>query len=250
MKKKSLIITLIMILIICVLVNSASALSLTATMTPSSTTVPESTEFTVTIKVSNIDAGQNGINSLQGYLKYDTAVFETISATSIEKLNTWTPEYNAETGKIVLYTTIFVKDADEVLQITFKTKSGVNGKSGSIKLSNIIASNSESEISAADISTTITVGTAPAVGNTNTPKNPITINANTNVVNTPSVISPNVNTKNTNNTNTNVVPVGNTTPEEDIPYTGAGDVAMRAIFVVLVVAAISYFKYESMKDVK
>ena len=250
MKKKSLIITLIMILIICVLVNSASALSLTATMTPSSTTVPESTEFTVTIKVSNIDAGQNGINSLQGYLKYDTAVFETISATSIEKLNTWTPEYNAETGKIVLYTTIFVKDADEVLQITFKTKSGVNGKSGSIKLSNTIASNSESEISAADISTTITVGTAPAVGNTNTPKNPITINANTNVVNTPSVISPNVNTKNTNNTNTNVVPVGNTTPEEDIPYTGAGDVAMRAIFVVLVVAAISYFKYESMKDVK
>ena len=206
MKKKSLIITLIMILIICVLVNSASALSLTATMTPSSTTVPESTEFTVTIKVSNIDAGQNGINSLQGYLKYDTAVFET--------------------------------------------KSGVNGKSGSIKLSNIIASNSESEISAADISTTITVGTAPAAGNTNTPKNPITINANTNVVNTPSVISPNVNTKNTNNTNTNVVPVGNTTPEEDIPYTGAGDVAMRAIFVVLVVAAISYFKYESMKDVK
>ena len=218
MKKKSLIITLIMILIICVLVNSASALSLTATMTPSSTTVPESTEFTVTIKVSNIDAGQNGINSLQGYLKYDTAVFETISATSIEKLNTWTPEYNAETGKIVLYTTTFVKDADEVLQITFKTKSGVNGKSGSIKLSNIIASNSESEISAADISKTITVGTAPAAGNTNTPKNPITINANTNVVNKPSVISPNVNTK---NTNTNVVPVGNTTPEEDIPYTGA-----------------------------
>lgn len=247
MKKKSLIITLIMILIICVLVNSASALSLTATMTPSSTTVPESTEFTVTIKVSNIDAGQNGINSLQGYLKYDTAVFETISATSIEKLNTWTPEYNAETGKIVLYTTTFVKDADEVLQITFKTKSGVNGKSGSIKLSNIIASNSESEISAADISTTITVGTAPVAGNTNTPKNPITINANTNVVNKPSVISPNVNTK---NTNTNVVPVGNTTPEEDIPYTGAEDVAMRAIFVVLVVAAISYFKYESMKDVK
>ena len=75
MKKKSLIITLIMILIICVLVNSASALSLTATMTPSSTTVPESTEFTVTIKVSNIDAGQNGINSLQGYLKYCCIVF-------------------------------------------------------------------------------------------------------------------------------------------------------------------------------
>lgn len=46
---------------------SASALSFTATMTPSATTVAEATEFTVTVKVSNLDVGTNGINSLKGY---------------------------------------------------------------------------------------------------------------------------------------------------------------------------------------
>ena len=46
----------------------ANALSFTASMTPSSTTVPESTEFTVSVKVANLDVGANGINSLSnGY---------------------------------------------------------------------------------------------------------------------------------------------------------------------------------------
>lgn len=249
MKKKSLVITLIIVLVICSLINSVSALSFTATMTPSSTTVPESTEFTITVKVSNIDAGANGINSLAGYLKYDTAVFETVSSTSIDQLNSWQPSYNSENGKLTLVKSSFVKEEEEVFQITFKTKSGVTGKSGAISFSNIVASNSEGDISAADISTTITVGTAGANTNTNTnsAQNPLTINVNTNTnrnTNT-NVVNPTVNNQ---GNNTNQVPTN--TADEEMPYTGAEDVAMRAIFVVLVVAAVSYFKYESMKDVK
>ena len=247
MRKKSLVITLIMVLVICGLVNSVSALSFSTTMTPSSTTVPEATEFTVTVKVSAIDAGTNGINSLAGYLKYDTDVFETIGETAIEGLNSWQPSYNSENGKITLVKNQFVKTDEEILQITFKTKTGVTGETGAISFSNIVASNSESNISARDISTTITVGTASANANTNTYSNGIqnpavTINPNRNT-NT-NVVSPTVNNQN----NTNQVPTN--TAEEEMPYTGAEDVAMRAIFVVLVVAAVSYFKYESMKDVK
>ena len=44
----------------------------------------------------------NGINSLAGYLKYDTDVFETIGETAIEGLNSWQPSYNSENGKITL----------------------------------------------------------------------------------------------------------------------------------------------------
>ena len=247
MRKKSLVITLIMILVICSLVNSVSALSFSTTMTPSSTTVPEATEFTVTVKVSAIDAGTNGINSLAGYLKYDTDVFETIGETAIEGLNSWQQSYNSENGKITLVKNQFVKTDEEIMQITFKTKTGVTGETGAISFSNIVASNSESNISARDISTTITVGTASANANTNIYSNRIqnpavTINPNRNT-NT-NVVSPTVNNQN----NTNQVPTN--TVEEEMPYTGAEDVAMRAIFVVLVVAAVSYFKYESMKDVK
>ena len=79
MKKKILKITTIMIMFTLVYVSIVNALSFTATITPSSTTVAESTEFTVKIKVSNLDVGTNGINSLSGYLKYDKDVFETIT---------------------------------------------------------------------------------------------------------------------------------------------------------------------------
>ena len=51
-----------------------------------------------------------------------------------------------------------------------------------------------------------------------------------------------------NNTNTNTNTRKNTVYEDDIPYTGASDNIMVAIFVVLVIAGISYFKYESIKE--
>jgi hypothetical protein len=232
-------------------------------MTPSSTTVPESTEFTIVIKVSNLDVGSNGINSLNGYLKYDSKIFETISDSSLEGLNGWTTSYNADNGKIILVKNSFVKSDQEVLQITFKTKSDVSGQSGAISFSNIVASNSESDISASDISTTITIGTnTGASTNTNT-----NITGNTQTI-TPTVINPtnslaNATNTNTNSesTNTNSIVNGiayrnanttqtNSTSDDEMPYTGVEDVALRAIFVVLVIAAISYFKYESMKDVK
>jgi hypothetical protein len=261
MKRKSIVITLIIALIIGILTTSSSALSFTATMTPSSTTVPESTEFTIVIKVSNLDVGSNGINSLNGYLKYDSKIFETISDSSLEGLNGWTTSYNADNGKIILVKNSFVKSDQEVLQITFKTKSDVSGQSGAISFSNIVASNSESDISASDISTTITVGTntVPSTNtNTNTSGNTQVItptvinptnslanaaNTNTETSNTSPIVNGSVN-NNTNNTKTNSV------SSDEMPYTGVEDVALRAIFVVLVIAAISYFKYESMKDVK
>ena len=63
---------LIMIMLLVIAVSTdAQAASFTATMTPSKKVVPESTEFTVEIKVSNLDVGANGINSLSGHLKYD-----------------------------------------------------------------------------------------------------------------------------------------------------------------------------------
>lgn len=264
MKKKCLIITLVMILVVCSLVSVVNASSLSVSMTPSSTAVKEATEFTVTIKISNIDAGQNGINSITSYLKYDTSVFETISESSMDDLNSWQHEFNSDTGKLIIFKTSFVKTEEEIFQITFKTKSGVTGKTGQISLSNILASNSESPISAPDIATTITVGDVP-LANTNTNQNKT--NTNTNVANPALTLNVNANKNKTNNTNiANVpvngtvnsnkignntnVPVNNGTSNNNIPYTGTEDVAMRAIFVVLVIAAISYFKYESMKDVK
>lgn len=256
MKKKVFSIILIITLIVFAMTTAASALSFTATMTPSATTVAEASEFAVKIRVSNLDVGTNGINSLSGYLKYDTEVFETISESSIEGLNGWTAKFDASTGKIELTKTSFVTSAQEVLNIAFKTKSDVSGKSGTISYSNIVASNSESDISATDISTSITVGTTDSNANTtNTSTNIIAIPSNTssgsnttnNTANTANVTT-NVTANNTtNNTVSSYVnTMTNTTSEEDMPETGVDDTILKLIFVVIAVAIVFYIKIEKL----
>lgn len=261
MKRKVLLIALVIALVVALLINTVSAASFIATMTASKTTVAESTEFTVTVKVSNIDAGTNGINSISGIFSYDTKIFESITSSSISGLNGWQPSYFPDTGKIVLLKTSFTKNDEDVLQVTLKTKASTSGKSGVVSFKSVTAANSDTDIQASDISTTITVGNAstsqgegsssgtntqaPQQINTNVAKPttntaPVTNNtvANTNIAN--NVVTPSVN----NAPNNNVV----VQRESDIPYTGTSDNIMRAIFVVLVIAGISYFKYESIKE--
>ena len=254
MKEKILKISVLVIMLCLVFSNIVNALGFVATMTPSSTTVAEATEFTVKVKVSNLDVGTNGINSLTGYLKYDKQIFENISESSIEGLNNWAPQFNADNGKITLTKNSFVKADEDVFQITFKTLSGVNGKSGTISYQNIDASNSEDVIRATDISTTITIGTAPAQP-TNTQRNtsntgPIVINPTNKAANntqTPAVTNTPVNSVlPTNNTarNSTYVNTANTTSGDDIPYTGVEDTLMYVIIVALAISLVFYIKFE------
>ena len=253
MKRKFFIIALVIALVIGLLINTVNASSIVTTMTASKTTVAESNEFTVTIKVSNIDAGTNGINSISGIFSYDTKVFETITSSSLSSLNGWTPNYFPDTGKILLIKTTFTKDDEDVLLITLKTKANTAGKSGVISFKNIEASDSENRIESSDISTTITVGnsgTSQSEGNSSTPQiitsntgNTSNTNTNTNIASnivTPSTVN---NVQNTDNNNVVV-----STTQSDIPYTGVSNNIMKAIFVVLVIAGIFYFKYESIKE--
>lgn len=270
--KKKLFSIILMIVIVALMAIPASALSFTATMTPSATTVQESTEFTITVKVSNLDVGTNGINLLSGYLKYDTEVFETISESSIEGLNSWSANFDATTGKISLTKNTFVTSTQEVFQITLKTKTGINGKSGTISYSNIIASNSESDISATDISTSIKIGSTEEGGEEETPANNtvsnatvnntvtiapnITANNVSNKVNTINAVTNNsvsLSTNNTANNSTNntvssyVNTMTNTTVDsETMPNTGVNDTILYLIFIVIAIAIVFYIKIEKL----
>lgn len=287
MKSNVLKISIIAIMLVLVYTTVVSAFSFTPSMTPSSTTVPEATEFTIEVKVSNLDVGDNGINTMSGVLEYDDTIFEKISTSSIEGLNSWNPTYNAETGKVTLTKLEFVKQEEKVFQVTFKTKADVSGKSGEIKLVDIMAANNSSEINAQDISTTITVGqTSSNYGNTTNTNSaqipPITpgdgnqnTNNNTNnptVTVTPGTTNTNKNTNTNTNTNTNKAANTNTNKAantnnnslssyvngynqnsagEDIPYTGVEDTIMYLMIAVMLVAIVSYVKFERVnKEIK
>ena len=258
---------LIMIMLLVIAVSTvAQAASFTATMTPSSTTVAPETEFTVTVKISNLDVGNNGINSLSGYLTYDDSVFETINESSIEGVNDWKPTFSSDNGRITLLKTQFVNSEEAVFQITFKTKSETDLKkktSGIIKLSQVVASNSQDDITASDISTTITISTATANETTNTATNSLVLKTNTTTKNTTIKNTTTNNTVKNTVTNTTGNAVGaavnttknttvyNTVGEEDIPYTGVEDTIVYVLFVAIAMALVFYIKFEKInKDIR
>ena len=256
MKKKILKITTIMIMFTLVYVSIVNALSFTATITPSSTTVAESTEFTVKIKVSNLDVGTNGINSLSGYLKYDKDVFETITDSSIDGLNGWSPAYSADSEKVTVTKPTFVESEEEVFQVTLKTKTGVSGKTGKIEFTNIVASNTDAEIQAQNVSTEITVGNVSENVLNTTGNNTIGLS---NVINNTANKTNTIITNNTTNTNTNKTTnntsaissvVNNTTPNE-ITYAGAEDSIIYIMGAIIVLALVFYIKFEKVnKEIK
>lgn len=255
MKSKIVSIVIMILLIVCLVSVSVDAVSFTATMTPSATTVKEATEFTITVKVSNLDVGTNGINSLKGNLKYDTKIFETISESSIEGLNSWSAKFDEASGEISLTKNTFVTSTQEVFQIIFKTKSGVSGKSGTISYTNIVASNSETSIPATDISTSITVGneTNNNTTNTNSVANKIvTINPTTNNTANNSVTNNTTNTNNTNNSISSYVnTMTNTQSQDNIPKTGVNDTILAVLFIVIAIAVAFYIKIEKLnKEMK
>lgn len=252
MKKRLNCILLVFILIFSLLtvVSNAADLSFTTTMTPSKTSVTEATEVNVTVKVSNLNVGTNGINTFSANLSYDTDVFETLTDSSVEGLNNWSSTYSASSGKILLSKNSFVNSDEEIMQITLKTKSGVTaGTQGTVSLSGIQASNSESKIDSTNVSTTITVGTSstgtvkinPTTNNTNATNNtnsvPANNTTNTNVVNNTNMV----------NTNTNIANKATT----NIPYTGPSeDAFIKIILGVVLVALAIYIKIRKMDEIK
>ena len=273
MEKRVLKVFIMVAVLVIAITTVVQAASFTASMTPSSTAVAPETEFTVTVKISNLDVGSNGINALSGFLKYDDDVFEVINSSSIEGINEWKPSFSSENGKITLTKTQFVKTEEEIFQITFKTRDAEklgNKKSGTITFTSVVASNSEKDITASDVSTTINIAEAKdnTTNATNNTANSLVIKSNTISSNTTNKTANNTTNNATTNKTNNVVnnTVGSTinttnnntvsnyttnTVEEDIPYTGVEDTVKYLMFAVIAVALVFYVKFEKInRDIK
>ncbi len=253
MKKMLLKVTIIALLLVILYSTIVNALSFTVAMTPSSSNVNPSTEFTVVIKVANLDVGTNGINTLSGTLNYDEDVFETINDSSIDGENGWSCSYNSENKKITLTKVPFVKREENVFRVTFKTREDVApGTTGKIEFVGVVAGNSENEITGSDISTTITVGgtdvpIANEGNNTNTAGNLIIRPTNNTAPINPANNIANTNKANT-NTNTNTYVPGylnqDNSTNENMPYTGIEDTLIYFIGAAIILAIVFYIKFE------
>ena len=264
MKKKFLILSLIMMLIITLLSVTATAAtySFTVSMTANNSRVTAGSEVLITVKLSNLNVGENGINSFSAYLSYDTNVFETLTDSSVDGISGWVPNYTTGTGKVSLYRPTFLKTDEEIMQISLKTKAGLtDGTQGEVKLSTIIVSNSTDEIMASPVSTSITIGSATQVDPVQTQNQTITpIPANVQIQ--PANLTP-VPTNNTvapaNNTVPTPTPANNTTiptqnqirvaneSGKDMPYAGTESEDLAKIIIgVILIGLVLYIKIQRM----
>lgn len=158
--KRNSVILLVAVLLLIVFMPSIFAASYKATLNPSTQNTVVGNEVTFNVNVSEIDAGENGINVLSGFIEYDKNYFESIK---IEGLNSWSVEFSEENGKILATKGSFVKESEDVAKIILKVSSNATGSS-TITLKDIKASNSEEEISTDSTTATVTIGTTEQGG--------------------------------------------------------------------------------------
>lgn len=177
------------------------------------TVVQEKDTVTMKLKLSDIDVGEEGINTFICKLKYDENFFEDVK---ISSQNDWSITYNNEKqnedyGKIVaVILKSGVNDNQEIGTITFKIKSKLNVKSGEIKFTEVSTNNGTKVVNETDKSIRISI-------------------------------------KETNKTSTNLDP---NTSKGPLPQTSEKKVSFIIIFTILIITIVSVISYKKYKNNK
>ena len=130
-RKTEKILTILMLAIIILGVNVYAATNtFKASVTPGTATLKPGEEITVSVDVSDINMGENGINALEGTIKYDSNIFESVTSSNVQSFNNWSTTYNDETSSLngkflAVNLTAGVKENMKILSVKFKVKSDI-----------------------------------------------------------------------------------------------------------------------------
>ena len=128
MRKTNKILMILILTIIILGVNvHAAENTFKASVTPGTVTLKPGEEITVSVDVSDINMGENGINALEGTIKYDSNIFESVKAVDVQSFNNWSTTYNDETSSLngkflAVNLTAGVKEDMKILSVKFKVK--------------------------------------------------------------------------------------------------------------------------------
>lgn len=215
--------------------------SLVFTPTPSSTKLNEGEEITITLELSDIKMGQDGINTFGGKLEYDENVFEKVTSDDISSQNNWSIAYNdEETAKkgTFLATINTGTSKNQVIGIIkLKVKTNLKSQDTEIKFTSL-SSVAEDTVKLDDQTLKFSVtGTVVPDDDkkdddkNNTVENTIVIG---NVTNDIEVVE-------------NTITVDNTQSNTKLPQTGELDVAI-AVLVLALITVVSYIQIKRNRD--
>ena len=266
------IIVLMVVFLLTTIIKVNAYSSFNASATGSKTEVKPGEEFTVTLSVSDINMGTNGINTLEGKISYDTNIFETITSSSIENLNNWSTTYNGESttlnGKFLsVNLSSGITQNTNVFSIKFKVKSTITEtKNTSIEISDITSNDGTDLISAGSKTVAITVSPENSSndsgnnsgnnsendsGNSDentiitTGTKTITLNSGTSTGNTT-----NTSTSTSNSTASAKTSSTSSSSSSDIPYTGKSNTIIIGILFLVVLTIGFKIRIHQLRDVK
>lgn len=231
-------------LFLAILFCSSYASTYTFTATPDKSNVYPGDEVFVSLVISDIDAGNEGINVVETTLEYDTNIFEKVEF--IDK-NNWKSNYNSNSGDLfgkLLYSKMVsgVTSDEEIGVIKFTIKDNLSAFQTDIKFLQVTSNDGYILMNDGDKIIPITYKTA------NTPSKPTS----------PAVPDEPANPETPSNTITNTAPTPDSTPnstpekveepvkEENktiIPNVQTGDIIWFVIVILVLAIIISVILY-------
>lgn len=158
---------------------SSYASSYNFTASPNEANVEPGDEILITLNVSDIDAGVDGINVVETTLQYDNSIIDSISF--VEK-NNWKSTYNSNEGNLqgkLLYTKMVsgITNSEDIGILSIKIKDTIKTSfTTEIKLLQVTSNDGYTLMNAGDKTITLTY-IAPETPDDN---NPVTPNPSTN----------------------------------------------------------------------
>ncbi len=229
MKKLKRLFILIALISILGMTNFVYASSFNFTTNASSTTLKPGDTVVIGLNISNIDAGESGINTIEAVLEYDENVFEPVLSTNFAGLNNWSITYNDEEGEnkgkfVAVIVQEGITEDQAIGNLTLKVKSDVNVDSTNVTFSNIKSNDGVEEITSPNQVISLNID-RPVVEE---PEEPITNTVNENTIDEEENLSPN-----------------------DIPQTGENTyIIIGIVLAAIVVGIIAYVGYKKIKDIK
>ena len=263
----------IMIILFLIFANSivnAASFSCSLKMQPSKSTIKAGDTVNINVIVDKITLSDNapGLTIFDGYLDYDSAVFEDIKKSSIDCGDNRSVTYNSETKRIyVEYDNkngLITANNTQIFTITMKVKEDANIENTKVTLKNITVTDNNQEVKIESISTQLTKDG----GNTSNPSDSDGDNDNNNNGNNNDNISSDNNSGNNQNgsssnnglsnnstnkntTKNNTINDSTTTKTKSLPKAGLAQYGIMGIIVVAVIGMVSYVLYKKIaKDVK
>ena len=264
MKKVLINLLIVIVAIIVMSTNMAvQAVGFKLNATSNATTVKPGDEITITLAVSDVDLGENGMNTLEGTLDYNRDIFEEVKSSDIATQNGWIVTYNDEAtglnGKFLATKTgEGVKENQTLATIKLKVKENVSNQTTSVTIKDIATNDGTNLVEETNKQITIKIETPStnsnpsgegsgsgsqggaqggSQGSNGSGKNDVNTagSGNTNNNNTNKATT-GTNNKNTSKTNTS------------LPKTGVNDtIIVVGIVVIILTGIISYVKYKEYK---